>query len=355
MPVHLCESLERARSVARALSGPEAAAPVESETDVQVGNHRILWLTETGKCPFMDVEPREHGDLWHDWRLAELPLDPSVDRWRIKLKPLCPDLLTRLAPVLTSAETIYHHGRPSGVGQWSVDETLRQCGLDPAGAKRVWSDSAAPEELARATRNAGPNDRRRPLADAAEARRRADWLTRVNYTRLFTLLDRRAGGMQTYEVDRLATAALRLADGIESRRPAAKRAIVATFRHAGGAFEAETEPDGPDAEGEARAVLDVPGRIAAVAERSVETDRPKPFNGFDLTASAAARGIPAGCALAAAFKLYDMGLLTFPAGDRRQPSIFSPNLTWQTALWLNSKITTGSTTTPVNSSPAATS
>lgn len=174
----LAEKPSVARDLARALGARPA------ERGVLRGNgHAITWAFGhlVGLC-----EPHEVRPDWKRWRAESLPMIPEA--W--KLKPLegSREQLDIVAEVLRDPEVdeVVCATDAGREGELIFRYVVEYLGVEKP-VQRLWISSLTPDAIAAgfaALRDGRDFD---PLADAAKARSRADWLVGMNLTRAYTV------------------------------------------------------------------------------------------------------------------------------------------------------------------------
>lgn len=228
-----------------------------------------------------------------------------------------------------------HSGDPDREGQLLVDEVLQHLGWKGP-TERLLVTDLSPAAVQCALRALEPNERFRPLYEAALARQRADWLYGLNLTRLYTLRARLGGYQGVLSVGRVQTPLL----GLIVRRDREIERFVskpfygvhATFRTADGAefrghwavgkeHEAASDPEGrllsrPVADAVSRKVAGQPAVVATHDQKQETEAAPLPYSLADLQVDAGRKlGLSAAQVLEIAQRLYERQLITYPRSD----------------------------------------
>lgn len=276
--------------------------------------------------------PEDYSESWRAWAFETLPILP--DHWRHRISS--PELVESIGRLLPQASCVVHAGDPDREGQLLVDEVLVHLGWRGP-TKRLLVTDLSPAAVHRALDALEPNERYRPLYEAALARQRADWLYGINLTRLYTLRARLAGYRGgVVSIGRVQTPVL----GLIVRRDREIETFVAKpFYAVEGLFRtsAGEEFRGAWAVGkEHAAVTDSEGRLlsralantigrkvegqpAVVAAHDVKPNAeasPLPYSLADLQVDGGRKlGFSAARVLELAQRLYELQLLTYPRSD----------------------------------------
>jgi len=274
--------------------------------------------------------PEDYTAGLKHWSLETLPIIP--DHWKHRVSR--PELVDSLGMLLARATRVVHAGDPDREGQLLVDEVLLHLGWKGPTDRLLVTD-LSPPAVRRALDALEPNERYRPLFEAALARQRADWLYGMNLTRLYTLRAGLAGYRGVLSVGRVQTPLL----GLIVRRDREIEAFVskpfygveATLRTAEGSeFKAHwavgkesqfTDDDGRlldrrIAEAVAQRTAGQPA-VVATHEQKRETEAPPlPYSLADLQVDAGRKlALSAAQVLELAQRLYELQLLTYPRSD----------------------------------------
>src|SRR4051812_4852506 len=144
--------------------------------------------------------PDAYGAEYKSWRLESLPILPTT--WKLEVST--PGLLKAIKSLLQRADRVVHAGDPDREGQLLVDEVLEYLGYKGP-VDRVLINDLSPEAVRKSIQNLEPNEKYRPLYEAAVGRQRADWLFGMNMTRLYTLLGQKGGYDGVLSVGRVQT------------------------------------------------------------------------------------------------------------------------------------------------------
>lgn len=152
-------------------------------------------------------EPEEYDARFKRWNLADLPIVPKV--WELAIVDRCKDQAVVIQGLLKKATDVVNAGDPDREGCLLVDEVIEYFSYKGK-VLRIWVSAMDDKSIKDALGNLKDNEKYRPMRDAAEARRRADWLLGMNGTRAYTCYARRAGYSQVQNVGRVKTPTLAL-------------------------------------------------------------------------------------------------------------------------------------------------
>lgn len=275
--------------------------------------------------------PEAYDAEYKEWRIEHLPISPA--RWQLETK--ASDLLRTIAALLKRATRVVHAGDPDREGQLLIDEVLDHLGYEGP-VDRLLVRDLRPEGVREALASLEPNERFRPLSQAALARQRADWLYGMNMTRLYTVLGRNGGHDGVLSVGRVQTPLLGLIvrrdQEIAAFTPKPYYQVWAAVRVAGGEFraiwvpgdahEAELDENGrllsrTLAEAVRERTRNRPGVVTRVTSEKKVEPPPLPYALADLQVDAGqSLGLSAAEALEACQSLYEQHrLVTYPRSD----------------------------------------
>jgi len=279
------------------------------------------------------AEPNDYGPRWAGkWDFGQLPMIP--DDWLLTVPKEAAKQFEIVKRLLNSAERVICATDAGREGEHIFRLIYQRAGCR-APVERLWVSSLTHEALKTGLANLHPGRRFDALAQAAEARAKADWLVGMNLTRAYTV---RHG--TTLSIGRVQTPTLALVvrrdEQIESFTPKLYWEVVA---HLEPGFDAVHVRKGdPDETGkspwvrrldkheDADAVMrSVRSReVAVVAEVDSRTVRHRPPALYDLTAlqrDANRRlGLSAAQTLDTAQALYEAKLITYPRTESRHLS-----------------------------------
>ena len=321
--VYVAEKPSVARDLARVLGAGEKR---DGYLETRDGSRVVTWAF--GHL-VRYAEPDEYGEAWSGkWTLAQLPMIP--DTWLLKVSRDADRQFRVVSRLMKGAGRVVCATDAGREGEHIFRLICEHAGLRKP-VQRLWVSSLTEEALKEGLNNLLPGKTFEPLAQAAQARAKADWLVGMNLTRACTV---RHGPLLS--VGRVQTPTLSLIvrrdQAIEAFTPSRYHEVVA---HLEPGFDATfVRPGKPDENGrvqwvrridrkaEAEAILRSAWNRAAVVE-SVEsrTVRHRPPSLHDLTSlqrDANERfGWSAAETLEAAQALYEARLITYPRTESR--------------------------------------
>ena len=270
-------------------------------------------------------EPSEYDPALKRWSLDTLPFVPE----RFELKPIdnpgVAEQLGVIARLCEEAEEIVCATDAGREGELIFRQIVEFAGCAQKPIRRLWLSSLTPTAIREAFRNLKDGREYDALYAAARCRSEADWIVGLNATRCFSVRYGRIGGGEDrvlWSAGRVQTPVLamivRRDDEISHFRSepfweVTTRYRDVLFKHVEGRF-AEKETAGKILE----RISGNPFEIVAVEGRKKKEQPPQLF---DLTTLQRelnkSDGLSAADVLAAAQKLYESKLLTYPRTDSR--------------------------------------
>lgn len=170
------------------------------------GNHHaITWCF--GHL-FEDAAPNHYNPAFKTWRMEDLPITPQD--WVVLPKDNDSKKQLRIiGNLIKDADDIVNAGDPDNEGQLLVDEVLEHF-KNRKPVLRFWASAQDRESMIAALNAMQDNRNFVGFRDAARARKRADWLIGMNFSRAFTLRHQAAGGMGVISVGRVQTPTLQI-------------------------------------------------------------------------------------------------------------------------------------------------
>jgi DNA topoisomerase-3 len=271
------------------------------------------------------AEPQEMDERLRRWRLGDLPILP--EKWPLVVLPATRDQFENVRTIVNDREVeeivcATDAGREGELIFRYVYEAAR-CRKP---IKRLWLSSLTDDAIARGFRELRDGRAFEPLARAARARARADWLVGMNFSRAYSVTHD-----EMFSVGRVQTPTLAMvvARELEIRAfvPEEYLEIVATFRSHDppgeyrGVLLEGARPARPDAESAAKIVARAAGGAAKVASVKREKHVLPPPQLYDLTElqrhANRLFGMSAQRTLDVAQALYEKRLLSYPRTDSR--------------------------------------
>lgn len=284
MRLYLCEKPSQGKDIARVLGARQRRSGCYSGPGITV-TWCIGHLVEA-------APPEAYGEQYRRWSIEQLPILP--ERWRIEVKASTAAQFKIVEKLVGEATELVIATDADREGEMIAREILDLCSYNGR-VSRLWLSALNDASIRKALAALKPASETLPLYHAALARSRADWLTGMNLSRLFTVLGRRAGYDGVLSVGRVQTPTLRLV--VDRDREIARFVAVpywsieVTLEVAGQSFVAQWLPPEDVRDAGGRCVQQAAAETAAAllrgatkAEvRSVETERlreapPLPFD-----------------------------------------------------------------------------
>jgi DNA topoisomerase III len=282
--VYLCEKPSQGKDIARVLGARQRGSGCYTGPGITV-TWCIGHLIEA-------APPEAYGEQYKRWSIEQLPILP--ERWRVEVKASTAAQFKIVEKLVGEATELVIATDADREGEMIAREILELCGYCGP-VWRLWLSALNDASIRKALAALKPAIDTLPLYHAALARSRADWLTGMNLSRLFTVLGRRAGYDGVLSVGRVQTPTLRLI--VDRDREIARFVAVpywsieVALEAAGGSFIAHWLPPEDVRDAAGRCVQQATAESAAVLLRaaaeakvvSVETERlreapPLPFD-----------------------------------------------------------------------------
>ena len=194
MNLYLCEKKLQAEDVASALGHFTHANGY-----YRIGNDTIVtWA----KGHLLEMcKPEDYNPRFKRWAISDLPINPI--EWKKQIKKNVKEQFHIVHNLIENAHTIFIACDLDREGESIARELLEKCQHN-ANVKRIRITALDQASLLAALSDARDIGETALLADAAEARQKADWLVGMNLTRLYTLLAQNMGINETFHVGRVA-------------------------------------------------------------------------------------------------------------------------------------------------------
>ena len=285
------------------------------------------------------AKPDEYGEAWSGkWDMGHLPMVP--DTWLLKVAAESSAQFQTVSELMNRAERVICATDAGREGE-HIFRLIYQRSCCTAPVQRLWVSSLTKEALRAGFQNLQPGANFDKLAEAAQARDKADWLVGFNLTRAYSVKHR-----TTCSVGRVQTPTLALVVERDRRIDTFTRShYYEVVAHLAAGFDAvHVRPGEPDDKGrvpwvrriddraDADAIVTAAGkRAATVDDVDTRTVRRRPPALFDLTAlqrEANERfGWTAAQTLEAAQSLYEAKVITYPRTECRYlPEDMRPQL-----------------------------
>ena len=205
---------------------------------IQCGYDKVTWCL--GHM-FEQVDPDLYmaEDIPHHpihgkklWRENDLPIIPK--NWILQPYETAKTQLKIIGQLLKEATQIVHAGDPDREGQLLIDDVLEHFDCHHA-VLRLWICAQDAISIRRGLAKLKDNNNYRGFGNAAQARRRADWLIGMNLSRAYTLRAHRGGSVALLTVGRVQTPTLAMVverdRAIAAFKSAPYHLIKAVFKH----------------------------------------------------------------------------------------------------------------------------
>lgn len=200
MKLFLCEKPSQGRDIAKVLGATQRGDGCLTGKDIAV-----TW----GFGHLMEMEsPEGYDEKYKKWTLTDLPIIP--EQWKIAVKPATKKQFTIIQKLLKKASSVVIATDADREGEMIAREILEACKFRGP-VSRLWLSALDDASIRKALASLKPGEATESLYQAGLGRARADWLTGMNLTRLYTILGRKPeqkGGV--FSVGRVQTPTLNL-------------------------------------------------------------------------------------------------------------------------------------------------
>ncbi|EFC3606754.1 DNA topoisomerase III [Escherichia coli] len=198
MQLFLCEKPSQAKDIARELA-------LSKRGDGYIGDDNIAVTWAIGHLLEL-AEPEAYGEQFGSpWRSDVLPLIP--EQWQMVVKPKVKKQLIVIRGLLKRASEVVIATDADREGEVIARELLEYCQYRGR-VRRLWLSALDEVSIRKALNNILPGEQTALLSEAGKGRARADWLTGMNLTRLYTLKARERGISGVLSVGRVQTPTL---------------------------------------------------------------------------------------------------------------------------------------------------
>lgn len=199
MKLFLCEKPSQGRDISRVLG-----ATKKGEGCLSGDGIIVTW----GFGHLLEMAPPEHYDpKFKKWTLTDLPVIPA--QWHLTVKPEAKKQFAVIRKHLKKAQSVVIATDADREGEMIAREILDACQYRGP-LSRLWLSALDEASIRKGLASLRPGESTESLYQAGLGRARADWMTGMNLTRLFTLKGRRPGEKGVYSVGRVQTPTLRL-------------------------------------------------------------------------------------------------------------------------------------------------
>ncbi|HAV1239742.1 TPA: DNA topoisomerase III [Salmonella enterica] len=200
MKLFLCEKPSQGRDIARILGATQRG------DGCLTGNNTVVtW----GFGHLMEMEPPEsYDEKYKKWRTEDLPVIP--EQWKMAIKLATKKQFTIIQKLLKKASSVVIATDADREGEMIAREILDACKFRGP-VSRLWLSALDDASIRKALASLKPGETTESLYQAGLGRARADWLTGMNLTRLYTIMGRVSGTKGTvFSVGRVQTPTLSL-------------------------------------------------------------------------------------------------------------------------------------------------
>lgn len=198
MRLFLCEKPSQARDIAKFIGAGQRGDGFLSGPGVIVTWARGHLLEQ--------AEPEAYGEQYgKPWRLEALPLVPQ--QWKLEVKKDGRAQFSVINRLLKQVDEVVIATDADREGEVIARELLEYCRFQGR-VFRLWLSALDDASIRNALANIWPSEKTEALYRAGVGRGRADWVTGMNLTRLYTLKAREAGISGVMSVGRVQTPTL---------------------------------------------------------------------------------------------------------------------------------------------------
>ncbi|EKM9598466.1 DNA topoisomerase III [Salmonella enterica] len=198
MRLFLCEKPSQARDIAKFIGAGQRGDGFLSGPGVTVTWARGHLLEQ--------AEPEAYGGQYgNPWRLDVLPFVPQ--QWKLEVKKDARSQFSVINRLLKQVDEVVIATDADREGEVIARELLEYCRFQGR-VFRLWLSALDDASIRNALANIWPSEKTEALYRAGVGRGRADWVTGMNLTRLYTLKAREAGISGVMSVGRVQTPTL---------------------------------------------------------------------------------------------------------------------------------------------------
>ncbi len=261
MEVYLCEKPSQAEDLAQALG-----SFTRSNGSFRI-SHDIIVTWAIGHL-FEMCKPEEYDVRYKRWSINDLPIKPGG--WKKKVKQSTKDQFRVVQDLLKQASIIYIATDLDREGESIAREILDSCKFS-AMVKRLRITALDQQSLKAALLDVREVSETELLAEAADARQKADWLVGMNLTRLYSLMAQSIGIQETFHVGRVTIPMISLVCQrdlqISSHAPSPYHSLKLSCEFEGEGFEAKWIPPEEHCDENKRCVSRIVRNDAAIAAK----------------------------------------------------------------------------------------
>lgn len=305
-------------SVGRTIANAISTQPQKANGYIDCGNvNGETTYVSWAQGHLIDLaDPKAYGDKWEKWDYSQLPVDPGDTwKWSVNQEKGAGARYRALLPLMRTANALVNACDPDREGEAIFTRIIQHARLTNKPAMRLWTNSMDADGIRKAWDGMKPESDYQHLAEAADARAKADWITGMTASRVYGLLY----NFRHCSVGRVETPTLAM---IVERDQAIEHHVSTPFwtlvADVGGwTLESERYTKQEDAD----RALQQAGNTARITRITRKTARQQPPTLYDLTSlqrdANREAGLTAGATLQALQNLYEAGLATYPRTDSK--------------------------------------
>ncbi|MGG5964665.1 DNA topoisomerase III [Salmonella enterica] len=200
MKLFLCEKPSQGHDIAKVLGATQRG-------DGCLSGNNVVVTWAFGHLMEMEA-PESYNEKYKKWRLEDLPVIP--EQWKMAVKPATKKQFTCIQKLLKKASSVVIATDADREGEMIAREILDACKFRGP-VSRLWLSALDDVSIRQALASLKPGEQTESLYLAGQGRAKADWLTGMNLTRLYTILGRTPGTRGTvFSVGRVQTPTLRI-------------------------------------------------------------------------------------------------------------------------------------------------
>lgn len=301
------------RSIAHAISNHPDSQSGYIDCGVLDGEHVLVSWAQGHLINLAD--PKAYGDRWERWSLDTLPIDPGDDwKWTINEEKGAGKRYRALKPLIDRADVLVNACDPDREGEGIFTRIVNHVHANGKRLLRLWANSMDADGIRSAWENMKPEGGYAGLAQASDARAKADWMQGMTASRVYSLL------YNTHaSVGRVESPTLKMIVDRDAQITDHVSTPFWTVSIPMGGWELSSEKI--TSKSDAQAALQNVGstvHIETVTRRTVHTKAPTLYDLTTLQRDAnSLHSLTAGETLSILQGLYEKGLATYPRTDSR--------------------------------------
>lgn len=301
------------RTIAHAISNHPDSQSGYIDCGVLDGEHVLVSWAQGHLINLAD--PKAYGDRWERWSLDTLPIDPGDDwKWTINEEKGAGKRYRALKPLIDRADVLVNACDPDREGEGIFTRIVNHVHANGKRLLRLWANSMDADGIRSAWENMKPEGGYAGLAQASDARAKADWMQGMTASRVYSLL------YNTHaSVGRVESPTLKMIVDRDAQITDHVSTPFWTVSIPMGGWELSSEKI--TSKSDAQAALQNVGstvHIETVTRRTVHTKAPTLYDLTTLQRDAnSLHSLTAGETLSILQGLYEKGLATYPRTDSR--------------------------------------